>query len=185
MKKFGLISLLLVFSFVLSVFALGAGAVEEIDFVPELRSGRIYGISLGATEEDVRTAFYGSDIEVTDKNGAMLEVGSSTPVGTGFTVSVNGVYYSAVVMGDVDGDSVISAVDYILVKRAVLGTGTLGVLGREAAGVENGEELRAIHYIKLKRAYFGTYDINYKYSCDPYLPDMGEDDSEVEVSGWH
>ena len=42
-------------------------------------------------------------------------------------------------------------------------------------------EIRAINYVKLKRAYFGTYDINKDYACDPYDP--GAEDSNW-TSGW-
>lgn len=181
MKKIAVISLILVFSFLFSVIVFNVSAAEKIDFVPEIKSGRVYGIAAGSTKTDVEIAYYGRNVQLKDKNGAVVE-DDNTKIGTGYVLNLDGVYYATVVMGDVDSSGTITADDYINVKRAVLGTGSLDSLQTEAAGAENGK-LRAIDYIKVKRAYFGTYDINHKYTCEPYLPDMS--DNEIIVSGWY
>lgn len=181
MKKISVVSLILVFCFLFSVVAFNASAAEKIDFVPKIKSGRVYGISAGSNKTDVEVAYYGRNVQLKDKSGNVIK-DANAKIGTGCILNLDGVFYSVVVMGDVDGTGTITADDYIKVKRAVLGTGNLDAVQTEAAGAENGK-LRAIDYIKVKRAYFGTYDINHEYTCEPYLPDMS--DNEIVVSGWY
>lgn len=181
MKKISFVSLILVFCLLSSLVIFNVSAANKIDFEPVIERGRIYGIEAGSTKGDVDAVYHGHDIQIKDTDKNVVE-DDNAAVGTGYALSLDGVFYSVVVMGDVDGDGEITADDYIDVKRAVLGTGSLGTLGKEAVGVQNGEELRAIHYMMVKRAYFGSYDINHKYSCDPYVPDTG--DNEIIVSGW-
>ena len=97
-------------------------------------------------------------------------------------VKINSTSYTAVVMGDVDGDGRIRALDYIAVKRAYLGTiADLSDLSKEAIGITDGGRVRAIHYVMLKRAVMGNYDMNKDYACTPYVP--GADESGW-TSGW-
>lgn len=182
MKKISFVSLVLVFCFMFSLVVFNVSAANEINFEPTIERGRVYGISAGSTKGDVDAVYYGHDVQLkdTEKN---LVVDDSASVGTGYTLNLDGLFYSVVVMGDVDGDGDITADDYIDVKRAVVGTGSLSTLEKEAAGMENGEELRAVHYMMVKRAFFGSYDINHKHTCDPYVPDTG--DNEIIVSGWY
>ncbi len=180
MKKITIISVILVLCVLAVSVPMNAFAVEEIDFIPELRSGRLYGVSLGSTEADLRSAFLGQTIEIKDRNGKSLGEGDATLIGTGFTVKINNIHYSTVVMGDVDGNGKLEATDYLMTKRAVIGGANIGSLGVEASGGTNGQ-LRPINYMMVKRACFGTYNINHKYSCDPYTPEL-EESSIPEVS---
>lgn len=176
MKKSKIISLLLVLAMLTaSLMPLNVSAKDTISFVPETSNGKVYGIALGSITADVQLAYYNAVVEAYDKNGNKLA--AAARIGTGYTVKLNGVSYAAVVMGDVNGDAVLDSLDYLAVKRSYLGTGYVGVLGLEAAGVKEGGRITAINYIMVKRAAFGTYNINRKYSCDPYNP--GDNDS-----GW-
>lgn len=152
-----------------------ASAEDTVSFIPEFKSGKIYGIAAGSYVKDIEHIYYDCDVEVYNTDGN--KVGSNILVGTGYKIKINGVSYYAVIFGDVDGNGKIEGMDYVMVKRAYFGNLTLSSLAKEAATAEPGEELRAIHYIMVKRAYFGTYDINRDYSCDPYDPDASE-------SGW-
>lgn len=183
MKKIGFIAILTAFCILVAAFSVNAFALEEIDFVPQLKAGKLYGISLESTEAHVRTAYYPKNIEIRDKSGNLLSEGDGTYIGTGFTVKIDGVNYATVVMGDVDGNGRSEAADYLMTKRAVLGYVQLGSLAVEAAGGSSKGEIRPINYMMIKRAFFGTYDINYKYSCDPYVPEVSDETSENTGTG--
>ncbi len=183
MKKIGFIAVLTAFCILVAALSVNAFALEEIDFVPQLKAGKLYGISLESTEAHVRTAYHEKEIEIRDQSGKLLPEGDSTFIGTGFTVKIDGVNYATVVMGDVDGNGRSEAADYLMTKRAVLGYIQLNSLAVEAAGGTSRGEIRPINYMMIKRAFFGTYDINYKYSCDPYVPEVSEETSESAGPG--
>lgn len=173
MKKRAIISLLLVCSMLLaSVLPMTASAADTIDFVPEVSNGRVYGIPVGSDMDDVQIAFYNAVVAGYDRNGNAIS--NTARIGTGYTLRLNGVAYAAVVMGDVNGDAILDSLDYLAVKRCFLGTATLDTLGREAADAPEGTYISALHYIKVKRAAFGTYDINIRYTVDPYNPGDGD-----------
>lgn len=182
MKKISITAVLLAFAILISSASLGAFALEEIDFVPQLKAGKLYGVSLGSTEAHVRTAYYSKTIEIRDAKGNVLNEGNQTKIGTGFSVKIDGISYAVVVMGDINGDALMNVADYLMLKRAIVADGTLTALGVEAAGASSQDQLKGMHYLKLKRAVLGNYDINSKYSCDPYVPEIGEESSNTEVS---
>ena len=158
----------------LSVSALAVSA-ETLDFIPETRNGKIYGIPVDTNERSVDLAYYNAVVEVLDSNGKA--VSAKIKIGTGFTVKLNSISYTAVVMGDINGDGELTSSDYIAVKRAYLRTLDLSTISLEAAGVKAGDEIRAVNYIMIKRAYFNTYNMNREYTSEPYDPVAGE-------SGW-
>ena len=151
-----------------SFLTLNTAAVDSVSFVTEISNGKIYGIALGSVTADVQLVYYNAVVEVFDKNGNKL--GKDDKIGTGYTVKLNGVSYAAIVMGDVTGDAALNSQDYLAIKRSYLGTGYIGIWGHEAAEVKPGSSVSAINYIKVKRACFGTYDINRKYTSEPYNP---------------
>ena len=154
-----------------SLFVLNSSA-DTVKFVTEISNGKIYGIALGSVTKDIQLVYHTSTVEVYTKGGSKLA--ANEKIGTGCVIKINGVSYHAVVMGDVDGDGELDAFDYNAIKRSYLGTGYVNVLGHEAAGVKVGSEVKAINYIMIKRAVLRTYDINGKYTTDPYNP--AEDD---------
>ncbi len=171
-----LIALILAALFLVSVFAITASAAS-VTFRPETKNGKIYGIPVGCTVSVLKNAYYNASVQVSNASG--ISVANSDNIGTGYVVKLNGVSYTAVVLGDVNGDAILSATDYIVIRRVCAGTYTTSSLALEAAGVdvENGEDATAMHYIKVKRAVMGTYDMNVDYNCDPYDPTQNE-------SGW-
>ena len=181
MKKTAFVALLLVFATFFGVFAsMNVSGETLIDFKTVLKNGKIYGIPAETTVSTLKYAYHGYNVRVYDADGKEIPASSSKFIGTGCKVKINNVGFTAVVMGDIDGDGKISVFDYTTVKNAYLKTDNLTSIQHEACEAENGE-VRAINYVKLKRAYFGTYDINKDYACDPYDP--GAEDSGW-TSGW-
>lgn len=62
-------------------------------------------------------------------------------------------------IGDVNGDGRISALDYLMIKRAVLGTVELTEEQLDAADINRDGKINAIDYTLCKRAVLGTYQI--------------------------
>lgn len=181
MKKFKLTALALVCMMIFCLAASIGASAAEVTFKTVTENGKIYGLPAGSTCAVLKSSFYNTIVDVSTSSGTAVAAGSTTKIGTGFKVRINGTYYTAVVLGDTDGDGAITAADYILAKRAYLGTATLEGVYLEAAGVKAGEALVSVNYIKLKRACLGTYNINVEYTCDPYTP--GGDESGW-TSGW-
>ena len=170
MKKIRISALLIAIVMLFSCLSVSAAEEQTFDFLPEIKAGKVYGFPVNSTEKDVHSIFRGADILVTDSNGKTLKQESDEKIGTGFSVMINGSPNKIVIMGDVNGDGKMNATDYIYITRCYLGTLELDSLQLDAAGVKEGEKLRAVHYVKVKRACFDTYDINNEYSCIPYVP---------------
>ncbi len=61
--------------------------------------------------------------------------------------------------GDVNCDEKINATDYIMLKRAILGTYELSEDGEQVADINGDEKVNATDYIMLKRVILGTYEL--------------------------
>ena len=61
--------------------------------------------------------------------------------------------------GDVDGDGEITALDYLYLKRYILGTFS-GEIVLENADVDGDGKIDATDYLYLKRGYLGTFDLS-------------------------
>ncbi len=64
---------------------------------------------------------------------------------------------AAVIRGDVNGDGNVNQTDYLMLKRAVLGTYTLSDAQNAAADVNGDENVNQTDYLMLKRVVLGTY----------------------------
>ena len=62
-------------------------------------------------------------------------------------------------IGDVDGNGVMDAYDYMMLKRHILGTFKLSEEGLALADVDKNGEVNSYDYMLLKRAILGTYTI--------------------------
>ncbi|MCH5183854.1 MAG: SH3 domain-containing protein [Oscillospiraceae bacterium] len=65
----------------------------------------------------------------------------------------------AAVVGDADGNGVVNALDYMVVKRAVLGTFSLTGAKERAACITGKKSVGANDYMLLKRAVMGTFSL--------------------------
>lgn len=85
-------------------------------------------------------------------------------IGTGDTVekrqtSGNPLRWTVIILGDLTGDGMADGVDYMQLKRSVLGTYTLTGAFIPAADVDRDGTTNAVDYINLKRHVLGTFNI--------------------------
>ncbi len=187
MKKIRFLPLLLVAVMLFSAFPFGALAEGEDDeitrtynFTPTIKKDKLFGFTPGTTEIDAYLLFSASIVEIYNRNGDKVKFGSETRLTTGFKIKVNGTLYTLIIMGDLSCDGKMNAVDYTLLKRAYMRTAVLDENALLAAGVAEGESIRPIHYLRLKRACYNTTDINHEFTCDPYT--VGAESGWTE--GW-
>lgn len=124
-------------------------------------TGFVTGLQPGTTAADVEQSLIAGGVIPSD---AQISVQSNgTPlapddmVGTGMVVTVNGTAYTAVVFGDLNGDSKLGASDLLALKRYVLGIQSLNPVQKAAANVshDTGGLVNATDLLVLKRAILG------------------------------
>ncbi len=124
--------------------------VEDL-FVVDIPAGTTLETFLQGFERKVR--IYRADgTELTAKD--VIGTGDEIRFYIGQTVIYT---RQAVVKGDMNGDGSVTAVDYMMAKRTVLGTYTPSPAAFRAAAVTNGVTVRAMDYVKIKRVVLGTY----------------------------
>lgn len=131
---------------------LSGGYVVEDEYVVGILPKTTLAAFRAACGQTVRV-FREDDTELTDED--FLYSGDSICVYNGNQVSYVRV---AAVTGDVNGDGQATATDYMLLKRAVLGSYALsGAMERAARVITGGSKVSANDYMLLKRAVLGTY----------------------------
>ena len=120
----------------------------------------ILGILAGTTVAELRSQCLRS-VKVF-RGGSELD--ADKPVATGDVVrvydgGVQSASYRAVVKADLNGDGVVNATDYMLIKRAVLRTYRLQDTAQRAALIDGDGKVSATDYMLVKRAVLGTYRI--------------------------
>lgn len=160
-------------------------AAVEMTFQPTIEGDYIFGIPEKTTFNQLVAALPPKTIlGVKNATGGTVSAGSTTNIGTGFTITLNGNSYIAVVMGDVDGNGVINQTDYLSVKRHYLGTFTItGNAKLLAAGDNNLDgKIKAVRYLMAKRHFLGNYNMNIDYIVPKVDP---SDDESGWTSGWN
>lgn len=66
---------------------------------------------------------------------------------------------ASAMLGDLDEDGNVTAVDYMMVKRAVLGTYTIPEEKMAIADIDGDGTITTLDYMKVKRSVLGTYDL--------------------------
>ncbi len=96
-----------------------------------------------------------------ESNIPLYTMNNQSPVGyfmyNDFAVSL--IYALPVKCGDINGDTTLDALDYALLKRAVLGTYEMSGDAMSYADINKDDNIDALDYALLKRAVLGTYTI--------------------------
>ena len=122
------------------------------------------GVTDNTTLEELLSNFESANnIVVLNKNGEQI-TSDTAVVGTGCRIQ----YYHGefvleekiiVVYGDLDGDGKIRAQDYLMVKRAFLGSMSPTQAQLKAACLSGSDQIKASDYLKIKRHFLGTINI--------------------------
>ena len=79
---------------------------------------------------------------------------------TGAKIKVNGKEYTAVVMGDTNGDGKVKATDYMRIKNYIMNSSNLTDSQKLAADVNGDGKIKATDYMKIKNYIMGISSIN-------------------------
>ncbi len=112
------------------------------------------------TLKDIATEF-GADVYTAKQRDGKVLTDSDIPL-TGTVLNMDGARLYMVTRGDIDGNGIIDAIDYIYVKRTCLNSYKPKQYEIYAMALTNGETVETLDYIKLKRHVMKTYNI-YKY----------------------
>jgi len=174
-------TILLVFVILLPTLSLSACGKESAAGLLKKNTGcyvdgsYLRGVKERSTTEDVLKLFDGSGITIV-KNDAF--------VGTGSKVKYGNSELTVIVKGDVNGDGEVDSIDYLLMKRAIIGSATLEEAYLLAASIQGEEELSSLDYLLVKRHCIGSYNLyedttmNFKGLKIAYIP---LDDRPVNV----
>lgn len=123
-----------------------------------LNNGIISKVIPSTTVEGMREKIVnaGGNVVITNQNGTEIKTGT---IGTGYKVSINNEINSVVIYGDINGDGVISAVDYVNVKNHIMGTSPLTGVSLEAANVNKDETISAVDYVNIKNYIMGVSNV--------------------------
>ncbi|PKM62609.1 MAG: hypothetical protein CVU97_04445 [Firmicutes bacterium HGW-Firmicutes-21] len=166
-----------VFASEFEVFVEGAIEIEEPDVVIEpidvlftsgcvITDDYLYGVPFNTEYADFLSMLKSTEgIVLKNKSG---EVKTSGLIATGDYIEKiqNDELVDTktiVIEGDVNGDGRLTSADYLLVKRAFLGTYTLTTAFTKAAAITNGTGITTQDYLKIKRHFLGSFNIHAKY----------------------
>ncbi len=109
-------------------------------------------ISSKSTVTEVMVSL-GKDATIKDKYSEEINASYDKFVGTGCTITVNGKQYTVAVKGDINGDGVISSIDYQTVLRYFKNLKRLDGVQFLAADVNEDGVINASDYIMIKHAF--------------------------------
>ncbi|MBO4452504.1 MAG: SH3 domain-containing protein [Clostridia bacterium] len=118
----------------------------------------LLGVKAGTTAAQIADAF---NYPATVKNAEGTVMDGDSAAATGCTVFIErlGITLTVIVKGDVSGDGQITANDYMMIKRAFLGTYLLSDPASLAARVSGSEYVTVADYMMIKRVVLGTYEL--------------------------
>ncbi len=135
--------------------AVSTAALPDLDGMPDLwietaedGTSWLLGLSEGCTVEEIRALSGCDNIQLYAETAA-----------TGAFLIWDGAPLRIVLQGDANGDGKVSATDYMIAKRTVLGTYSPTPITARALMLTDGKTVSAVDYMKLKRYILGTYDL--------------------------
>ncbi len=139
---------------------------EEVSPLPDAglveREGVLCGGRAGMTVGDWELLFDGP-ITVLNQQGEILS--SDALMCTGYALHYGNKTAGVAVLGDINSDGRINTMDYILLKRYVLGTYSLTGENWHAACLR-GDKPNTAAYVVLKRHVMGTYSLYSEHTAD-------------------
>ena len=88
-----------------------------------------------------------SDVVITKPDGTNVTEGL---IGTGYKITTGGKTYTAIKLGDTNGDGRISASDYVKVENHIMGVATLKDSFLKSADTNQNDSVTAADYVKIE-----------------------------------
>ena len=90
-----------------------------------------------------------TSIQVLNPSGSIVSLNSAT-IGTNYKLKLNNKTYLIIIKGDINGDGKISALDYIEVRKHIMGS-TISDTGKlQASDLDNNNKINALDYIAIR-----------------------------------
>ena len=90
-----------------------------------------------------------SGAAIKDANGNNV-TDNSVKIGTGYTITIEGKTFTAVKLGDINGDGEISPLDYVKIKNHIMSATTLNGCYKSAADANGDGSISPLDYVKVK-----------------------------------
>ncbi|MBQ3002338.1 MAG: hypothetical protein IJD82_01245 [Clostridia bacterium] len=138
------------------------GELPELNFVDDTYTaadGILYGVKPDLKVADLLAKIVNAEEVKIYNSKNELVTDMSAIVGNGFVISYREVETVVQLIGDLSGDGVLDTVDYMMLKRNILGTYNLSDVELLAADVDCSGEVEMRDYMMLKRYILGTYNI--------------------------
>ena len=135
-----------------------AGYKYSNDYISNIK----IGTSAGSLISKLKNNNEKVTIKITsiDSNNKTIEKKDSTVLGTGDIVNIsNGTEtksFRIVIYGDVNGDGLVSAVDYVKIKNYIMSSSELSGSYKLAADVNNDGTISAVDYVNIKNYILGN-----------------------------
>ena len=117
---------------------------EDAAIADDDETGYLTGLTPGMTEDEVKAQFVSPE-------DVVISGASKDGVGTGAQITFNGQIWTAVLIGDLNGDAKITATDYLLAKKSILKLAELDEVQTEAFKLGETTAPSASNYLKLKK----------------------------------
>lgn len=117
---------------------------EDAVIAVDDETGYLTGLTPGMTEDEVKAQFVSPE-------DVVISGASKDGVGTGAQITFNGQTWTAVLIGDLNGDAKITATDYLLAKKSILKLTELDEVQTEAFKLGETTAPSASNYLKLKK----------------------------------
>ena len=138
------------------------GELPELTFVDDTytaEGGILYGVKPDLKVADLLAKIVNAEEVKIYNSKNELVTDMSAIVGNGFVISYREVETFVQLIGDLSGDGVLDTLDYMMLKRNILGTYNLSDVELLAADVDSSGEVEMRDYMMLKRYILGTYNI--------------------------
>lgn len=116
----------------------------------------------GYTSEAFSAMFEMQSLTLRGTSGGILDPQERVGTGASAEITVGGVTYDKALIcirGDVNGNGVLDVGDFVVIRRAVLGTASLSGVYALAADADKNGRLDAADYLLLRRVFLGTADM--------------------------
>ncbi len=119
-------------------------------------------VAIGQTASTILSNFENNEAVIKNANGG--SVASTANVGTGYTVDlvINGEKVDSVtivILGEVTGDGLLNATDYLKIKSSLNGGDALTGAYKKAADVDGNADLNGTDYMRVKAHFLGNYNL--------------------------